>query len=137
MIKIKYNMDLMKYMSLFETLTQAKLKDCLMSEKVLFIVEEGQMGKAIGKGGINVRKLENVFKKKVRIVEFSSDVAQFVKNLTYPLNVREVKKEDNIVVIGADDTSTRSLIIGRDRRNLNEMISIVKRFYDIENIKVV
>ncbi len=137
MIKIKYDMDLMKYMSLFETLTQAKLKDCILGERLLFIVEEGQMGKAIGKKGVNVKKIEGVLKKKIRLVEYSSDVLQFVRNLVYPLNVNEVKREEDCVVIAAPDTNTRSLLIGRDRNNLNELKTIVKRYFDVEDIKVV
>ena len=137
MIKIKYDMDLMNYMSLFETVTQAKLKDCILGERLLFIVEEGEMGKAIGKKGINVKKIEGVLKKNIKLVEFSSDVLQFVRNLVYPLQVKEIKEEENVVVISAPDTTTRSLLIGRDRKNLNDLKSVVKRHFDIEDVKVV
>ena len=130
-------MDIMNYMSLFETVTGAKLKDCILGERLLFIVEEGQMGKAIGKKGINVRKIEDVLKKKVKLVEFSSDMLQFIRNYIYPLKVNEVKQEQDIVLISAPDTNTRSLLIGRDRNNLNELMSIVKRYFEIETIKVV
>ena len=58
----------MKIMSLFETLTQAKLKDCIFDERIIFIVEENQIGKAIGKNGVNVRKIESALNKKVKIV---------------------------------------------------------------------
>jgi N utilization substance protein A len=137
MIRIKYDMDLMNYISLFETVTQAKLKDCILGERLLFIVEEGEMGKAIGKKGINVKKIEGVLKKKIRLVEFSPDVLQFVRNLVYPLQIKEIKEEENVVVISAPDTSTRSLLIGRDRNNLNELIKTVKRYFEIEDVKVV
>ena len=137
MIKIKYDMDLMKYMSLFETLTQAKLKDCILGDRLLFIVEEGEIGKAIGKKGVNVRKMEGVLNKKIKLVEFSADVLQFVRNLIYPLHVKEVTKEEGNVIIAAHDTTTRSLLIGRDRKNLADLMSIVKRYFDVEEIKVV
>ncbi len=127
----------MKYMSMFEALTQTKLKDCIMNEKVIFIVEENQIGKAIGKNGVNVKKIEGVLRKKIKVVEFSNDVLQFVKNFIYPLKPREVKEENKIVTIIGNDTKTRGLLIGRDSRNLNNLKSIVKRYFDVEDIKVV
>lgn len=130
-------MNIMNYMSLFETFTQAKLKDCISGDRLLFIVEEGQIGKAIGKKGINVKKIEGVLKKKIKIAEYSPDVLQFVRNLIYPLQVKGITKEENSIVVAAPDTNTRGLLIGRDRKNLNDLMSIVKRFFDVDDIKVV
>jgi N utilization substance protein A len=136
MIRIQYDSNLMGYMSLFETLTQTKLKDCITGEKLIFIVEEGQIGKAIGKKGINVKKLEQALNKRIRIAEYSSDVLQFVKNLIYPLQVKDIRKEDNCIMVCADNTNTRSLLIGRERKNVNELKGIVKRYFNIDDIKV-
>ena len=66
MSKIKYDINLMKFMQLFENLTRARLKDCISGEEqLIFIVEENEIGKAIGKGGSNVRRLEDLLKKKI------------------------------------------------------------------------
>ena len=121
MTRIIYNNDIMKIMSLFETVTQAKLKDCIFDERIMFIVEENQIGKAIGKNGVNVRKIEFALNKKVKIVEFSNDHAQFIKNLVYPLMVKEVKEENNLITIVGGDTKTRGILIGRDAKNLKEL----------------
>ncbi len=128
----------MKYMSLFETLTQSKLKDCIINEnKVIFIVEENQIGKAIGKGGVNVKKIENILNKKIKVSEFSSNALQFIKNFIYPLKPRGIKEENKIITIIGNDTKTKGILIGRDSKNLNNLKSIVKRYFDVEDIKVV
>jgi len=137
MTKIKYDVNIMKYMSLFETLTQTKLKDCIINDKVIFIVEENQIGKAIGKKGINVKKIENILKKKIKIAEFNSNVLQFIQNFIYPLKVKDIKEENKIVTIIGPDTKTKGLLIGRDAKNLNNLKSIVKRYFDIDDIKVI
>ena len=49
----------MKYMQLFENLTRAKLKDCINDEPLIFIVEENEIGKAIGKGGSNISYVQD------------------------------------------------------------------------------
>ena len=119
MSKIKYDINLMKFMQLFENLTRAKLKDCISDEEQLtFIVEENEIGKAIGKGGSNVRRLEGLLKKKIKIAEFNKDIKQFIRNFVMPLQVKEITEENNIITITGFDTKTKGLLIGRERKNL-------------------
>jgi N utilization substance protein A len=137
MARIKYDIDAMKFMSMFEGMTGAKLKDCIISENmVTFIVEDGEIAKAIGKKGINVRRLESSLKKRVKIAEFNDNLAKFIENIVYPAKVRTVKQEDKIVTLTAADTRSRGLLIGRGASILRGYEAIVKRFFDIEEIKV-
>ena len=136
MTRIKYDSNLMGYISLFERVTNAKLKDCISNERLLFIVQENQIGKAIGKGGVNIKKIEGMLKKKARVVEFNPDVKQFVKNMVYPLQV-DVELEDGIITIKGKDTKTRGLLIGRDSKNLDHLASVVKRYFDVGEMRVV
>lgn len=136
MTKIKYNADLIKIIPIFESITGAKLKDCILNERLLFIVEENEMGKAIGKKGSNIKRLENMLKKKVKVIGFSQDVLQFIKNLLYPLQIKSIENKEGTIAIQAD-TKTKALIIGRNKQNLNNSIAIVKRYFDVNDIKVV
>lgn len=137
MSRIKYDIDLMKIMQLFESLTRAKLKDCIANDYLTFIVEENEIGKAIGKGGSNVRRLEGLLKKKIKIVEFNPDVKKFVRNFVMPLQVKDVVEENNIITIAGPDTKTRGLLIGRDRKNIERLKEVVSRYFEVEDIKVV
>ena len=136
MNKIKYDSDLMKLITLFESVTGAKVKDCIANEMLIFIIEENEMGKAIGKNGANIKRMESLLKKKIRLVEFSNDVLQFVKNMVYPVELTDVREANNAVTIYGKDTSTRAMLIGRERQNINHLSSIVKRYFDIKEIKV-
>jgi N utilization substance protein A len=135
--KIRYDADVMKIIALFEGSTGARVKDCISNERLIFIVEENEIGKAIGKKGNNIKRLENVLKKKIRVVGFSHDVLQFIKNLLYPLQIANIENNDGCVTITGPDTKTKALIIGRDKKNLNNLTSIVKRYFDIGEIRVV
>ena len=66
MTKIKYDMSLMKFISVFETLTRTNAKDCYENKNgyLVFVVGPGQAGKAIGKNAANVKRLESMLKKK-------------------------------------------------------------------------
>ncbi len=126
----------MQYISIFESLTSAKVKDCIVNEQILFIVNENDMGKAIGKHGSNVKRIENMMKKRIRLVEFNNDVKQFVQNLIYPVQAKEIKEENGIVSIYCNDIKSKGILIGRDRHNINFVNDVVKRHFGINEIKV-
>ena len=126
----------MQYISLFESLTGAKVKDCIVNGTIFFIVHENEMGKAIGKQGLNIKRVENTLKKKIRLVEFSNNVLQFVGNLIAPIKAKEIKEEDGIITIYGNDTKSKGILIGRDRHNLNQINDIVKRYFDVKEVKV-
>ena len=137
MNKIKYDSDIIKLMTLFESMTGAKVKDCISGEKTLFVIEENEMGKAIGRNGSNIKRIESVLKKKIKLAEYSSDVAQFIRNMAYPAQIAEIKQENGAIIIQGKDSNSKAMLIGRDKQNLNHLTDIVKRYFKINGIKVV
>ncbi len=137
MNKIKYDINTMKYIQIFEAMTHTRLKDCVANEVLLFIVEENEIGKAIGKGGSNVKRLEGLLKKRIKIVEFNPDVKHFINNFVMPLQVRGITEENGVITLTGPDTKTKGLLIGRDAKNLNHLKDIVRRYFEVEDIKVV
>ncbi len=138
MMKIKYDSQLIKLMSFFESATHARLRDCLVdSSGVLTFIVADKIGLAIGKDGSTARKLESALKRKIRIVAFSEGLEQFIRNLIAPLKIRGIElKEDKTVVITPEPES-RGYIIGRAASNLRNYESIVKRYFDVKELRVV
>lgn len=138
MSKIIYDSNLIKLMNSFGAVTRAKLKDCINEDdKLIFIVEEGELGKAVGKKASNVKKLENYFKKKIKIVEFHEDKLRFIQAFIYPLRVKEIHEEEGIIVMVGPDVQTKGLLIGKNAYNLRKLEEYVKRYFEIQEIKVV
>jgi len=136
-VKIKYDSDLMKIMSLFESMTGAKLKDAILNDGLIFVVQENDMGKAIGKNGVNVKRLERMLKKRIRIIEFSDKLIEFVRNVVAPVRLRNISFEDGIVSLECNDTKSKGIIIGRDRKNINFLTSVLNRYFEVSEVKVV
>lgn len=133
-----YDENILKYITVFESLSGAGVRDCIVDdERIIFIVEPGNMGLAIGKHGSTLKRIENVLKKPLKLMEFSDDIAMFIKNYTYPINMFEVIKEGKIITIKGKDTKTKAILIGRDRANIKKTLNVVKRFFDVEDIRVV
>ncbi len=138
MTKIKYDVNIMKFISLFENITRARVKDCISKDdRLIFIVQPGEMGRAIGKKGANIKKLERALKKKIRIIEFDDEVTCFVSNCIFPSKAKDIEEKEEVITITPVDNKTRGYIIGRGGLNLRELEDIVKRFFTIEEIKVV
>ena len=138
MVKIKYDSQLMKTMSVFEQVTHAKLKDAIDQEnRILFVTEENEAGRAIGRHHSNSEKLARLLKRKIKIVEFNPDIKEFIRNLVHPLNTREIEETQGTISISAGDSETKRILIGRDAKNLKDLTAVVKRFFDIQAIRIV
>lgn len=122
-----------------ERITRVRVKDCFKDEEgetIYFIVDAGFLGKALGKGGSNIKKVQNEFNKKIRVIEHRDNVAAFIKNVIYPLEADEIVQEGNDVVIKTANKKTKSLLIGRSGRNLKLINRAVKRFFNVDEIKI-
>jgi NusA-like KH domain protein len=136
-VKTVYDIDMIKIINLFEQVTHARVKEAFYLKDVLtFIIFEGDKFKALGKNLANLHKIEQMLQKKVKIVEFDSDITKFITNLIYPYRVESIVLNDKIVTITDSDTKTKGLIIGAKAQNLRLYESVVKKYFEIEEIKV-
>jgi len=138
MTKIKYNAEMLKVISLFESVTRAKLKDCFIDDLgiLVFIVDENDMSRAIGKGGATVRRIKDMLKRKIKIVEFSPNLEEFVSNLIYPMKPKGIEFNEGTLTITGEDVESRSMLIGRDSRNLKNYKAIIQRYFDVKEMRV-
>jgi transcription termination/antitermination protein NusA len=122
----------------FEIKTRASVKSFFEFNNVLvFIVKEGHGSKAVGKNGANVKKLSLLLKKKIKVIEFSSQPVKFIKGFIYPVVAVDITLDGKIVSIKAGSTREKGMLIGRESKNLNKLKEVVKRYYDIEDVKIV
>ena len=134
---MKLTLESINNINVFENLTKAKAKDCISENGTLiFLVEEGSIKQALGKEGSNLIRLRRIMKKNIRIIGFSNDVCKFVRNLIYP-NKADIKLEGKTIIISVEDTVVKGKIFGRSRENLKRINSLVKNYFDVEEVKVV
>ena len=140
---IKLSTDQMRLISLFQNVTKATARDCLDDEKqnrIIFVVNEGKMGLAIGKGGSNIKSLQNILKRQVELIEHFDDPIKFLKNILNPKFVKEVKLDTNadgssraIVIV---DHGKKGLVVGREGRNAEKARLFAKRYFNISNVLI-
>jgi N utilization substance protein A len=140
---IKITCDEMRYIALFESISGASVKDCIIDEeqaRAIFIVNQGQVGVAIGKGGRNIHTLEKMTGKKHEIIEYSEDPVQFIKNALKPAAVREVRitertdgKTMAVVTVASKD---KGVAIGKNGKNAERLRFLAKRYFQIQNVSI-
>ncbi len=128
----------LQQMALFEKLTHARVKDCFEDNfgNMVFVVQEGQIRKALGKNVENIEKLKRVFQKKVRIIEYNSDIRTFIQNAARPVKLADVVGVENTYTMIAPTLKDRGVLIGRSATTLRNTESIIKKYFQIEELKV-
>jgi len=143
-MEIKLTSDELRLMSLFQSVTSATARDCIVDEKmdrVIFVVNKGQMGLAIGKGGSTIKQLQNVVAKKIELVEFSDDPAEFIRNMLNADMVNDIRISDRndgtkqaIIMV---DQRKKGAVVGREGRNAEKARLLAKRYFQITNVQIV
>jgi len=133
----------MRYIALFESITGATARDCIVDDelnRIIYIVKEGDIGVAIGKGGKNIRLLERMTGKKHEIIEHSENAAQFIKNALKPARVNEIRiterpdgKSIAVVLVNPRD---KGVAIGKNGRNAERIRFLAKRYFQIQNVSI-
>ena len=142
--KIKLTSDELRLISLFQSITSATARDCVLDDKmdrVIFIVNKGQMGLAIGKGGATIKQLQNVVAKKIELVEYSDDACEFIRNILNSDMIDQVKINERIdgtkQAVVLVDAKKKGVVVGREGRNAEKARLLAKRYFQISNVLIV
>ena len=140
---IKLTMDQMRKISLFQNITKVTPRDCIDDEKqdrLIFVVNEGKMGLAIGKNGSNIKSLQNLLKRNIELVEYYNDPIKFLKNLLNAKLINEVKintrPDGSPQAIVLVNPNNKGLVVGRAGRNAEKARLLAKRYFDIPSVVI-
>ena len=141
--EIKLSSDELSLMSMFQGMTGATARDCVIDEKrgrVIFVIAQGQMGLAIGKEGASVKKIERAVRRPVEVVEWAEDVEGLVKNSLGAKLVQEVRISDRLDgtkgVVVIVDSKKKGAVLGLGGKNAEKVRLLAKRYFDVSNLQI-
>jgi N utilization substance protein A len=143
MTEIVLTEDCMRLISQFERLTGAGSRDCVMDDRnnrLIFVVNPGEMGLAIGKKGASIKKAMEVMGKKIEVVEYSPSPEQFLKNCFLPAQVTSVviEQSDDGPVAHVDvKPEDRGIAIGKEGKNIFKAKKLALRQHNISDVTLV
>jgi len=140
MERIRLEATEIKYMTLFENLTGAKVRDCVSESNTIgFLVEKGYMGLAIGKNGTNISRAMKFTGKNIVVMESFPDINNFMSNLFQPLKIRNsrvMEDEGKKVAIVEINKRDRSKVIGPDGVRIKIARKLADRHFGVSDIKI-
>lgn len=140
MSEVKLSMDGIRYIALFEKITGAGARDCYEdteNNRLLFVVRNGDMGLAIGKGGEHINNVKKAISKSVEIVEYSDDPVIFIKNAFHPIILKNITikiHDDKRIAYVEVPTKEKGLAIGRDGKNIEKVKKLSLRHHNISDV---
>jgi len=109
-------------------------------DRVIFVVNKGQMGLAIGKGGSTIKQLQNMIPKRIELVEYSDRIDEFLKNILNSNMINEIKintrmdgTKQAIVVV---DSKKKGVVVGKEGRNAEKARLLARRYFQISNVLI-
>jgi N utilization substance protein A len=141
---IKLTSDELGLISLFQKVTGATARDCVIdvkSDRVIFIINKNEMGLAIGKNGVSIKNTQKMVGKDIELVEYSDDPKKFIINALnskFITDIRLSKKVDGskIAVVMAD-SNRKGAIVGQNGKNAEKARLLARRYFQISDIHIV
>lgn len=139
-MNVKITSEGIRYIALFESLTGATVRDCIVddeNDRVIFVVKKGDMGIAIGKNGSNINRVKKSIGKHIEIVEYSDDAYEFIANTFQPAMIKKVdivSKESKRLAYVSVVSKDKGLAIGRDGRNIQKAKILAQRHHSLDDV---
>lgn len=141
---IKLTSEELGRISLFQSISGATARDCILDEKmnrIIFVVNEGDMGLAIGKGGSSIKSAEKQLGKPVEVVEYAEDPKDFIINALNTRKISEIRMSEKpggtkaaLILV---DQRHKGEVVGRSGRNAERARLLAKRYFDVESIRII
>jgi N utilization substance protein A len=134
--------DCMRLISQFEALTGASSRDCIIddrNQRIIFVVNPGEMGRAIGKKGASIKNASEEMGKRIEVVEYSPNPEQFIRNCFLPAQITDVEileeNDEQVAMVTVRDED-RGIAIGKDGKNIFKAKKLAQRQHDISDVRL-
>ena len=141
---IKLTTEEMKYIALFQDITRASVIDCIIDDnnnRIIFLVKPGEVGLAVGRGGVNVKRMKRLLGKDIEVVEYAEKLEDLVKNALMPARVKSVKLitigDGRKIVYVTVDPKDKGIAIGKGGRNVLKARLILNRYFKVDSIVII
>lgn len=139
--QVKITPEEFRYMTLLNELTGAVVRDCIIEEdnnRVIFLVNPEDVGKAIGPKGFFVQRLRKILNKNIEIVGYSNNLEEQVRYALSPARIKEIKlstrPDGSKVLYVAVDPADKGIAIGKNGKNVQRAKLILKRHFNIDSV---
>jgi len=134
-------MQLMRYINLFSKVCRTQTKNCFVyNNQIVYAVPSSKVSYAIGKDAVNVKKLRDILRKKIKVIAMPMEVNQesiskFVAEIVDPVEFNKLEMKEGFVTVSAGRQS-KAALIGRNRVREKELSEILKNNFGVVKVKI-
>ena len=126
-----------RYIEELRILTKSTALDCVIDdrfERVIYVIQQGDMGLAIGKKGENIKRLQNVLGKRIEMVEYDEAPDTFIANIFKPAEVAGIERtpENGPIHVLLKKKNDLGIAIGKGGCNIVKARVLCRRFFGLE-----
>ena len=133
------NMQVMRYINLFERVTGVSTRHCFVyNNNLIFAVPKTKIFVAVGKAGQNMKKIAEILRRKIKVIAIPEGklfVEKFISDIVEPVTFNKVDMKNSEIIINAGRQS-KAALIGRNRAREKELEDILKSFFNIHKLKI-
>jgi NusA-like KH domain protein len=140
------DMQLMRYINLFERISRVSTTDCFVyNNTIYFAVPKKLVMSAVGRNGENVKHIAETLGRKIKIVAMPNEadldkdmfnaVKNFLTEVVAPIEFTGFDLNDGVLTISGSRES-KAILIGRDRLKEKELAEVLKRTFGIKEFKI-
>ena len=132
-----------RYINLFSRITKVQTRYCFIyNDTIIFAVPRNLVSKAIGKEGTNVRRMNDILKRKIKIIgnpeegtQNVGEIKRFIEDIVHPVTFKDIEITETDLILNAGSQS-KAALIGRQRRRESELKEIIKDYFK-KDLKIV
>ena len=122
-----FDKELLQLISMFELITNVAPVDCVINERIYFVVNKKDLGLVLAKNGMKLKRLERQVHKQVIIFPYMESKDEFIKKIISE-NVKMKETGDSLkLFINRQDGK-------RARRDREAIKSFLERLYNVKEV---
>ena len=133
------DMQFMRYINLFEKISRVSTTNCFVYNNVIiFAVPKELVSTAIGPGAVNVKRMSETLRKKIKVVTMptgDAGIKKFIEEIVEPIKLNSLELKDGIVIVSADRQG-KAMLIGRNRVREQELTEILTKTLKVQGLKI-
>ncbi|VVB80381.1 Uncharacterised protein [uncultured archaeon] len=145
------DMQFMRYINLFGRISKVSTTDCFVyNGAIYFAVPKPLVMQAVGKNGINVKRISETLRKRIRVISMPSRdkfnagsdddkkniLKSFIEEIVSPIEFGPLEFSEGTVSISGT-REQKAMMIGRDRVRQTELQDILSRTFGVKELKFI
>lgn len=139
MVGFVVDKELIFYMNKFRTITRVEPKEAFFDSKgsLIFIIPSNTLGKFLRNNKKLLKIAGRKLKEDVKVVEFSSNIKKFVRNMIYPVKPEGMYVNDGVLNISLSSRVDKGKVYGKGKKDFEKLKYVVKKYFDyVEDIRI-